>query len=224
MDEHYTIDESVRMQRSHIPKWRAMISAVTEPKQASEIVLDYGCNLGGFLKLLHDERGFSLGVGIDTEPHLINKAQQERGTYPIEFHEISYDKAEFLENSPDMFNLAFSHEVLHLVRDIHEHAKLMKSILKPSGSYYAVRSFSKPEVWQRHKEMLKKEKGLKPLYLSPDDIVDAFENEGFAVHARLLPFNWFTPCDRKKRDEYFGLMGMLEHYSQRKILYQFTKL
>ncbi len=95
MNEHYTIDESVRMQQSHIPKWQAMISAVTEPKQADEVVLDYDCNLGGFLKLLHDERGFSLGVGVDTERNLIKMAQQASVTYTIEYHEIEYDKAEF---------------------------------------------------------------------------------------------------------------------------------
>jgi SAM-dependent methyltransferase len=222
MNEHYSIDESIRMQQSHVPKWRAMISAIIEPKRPDEVVLDYGCNLGGFLKLLHEERGFSLGVGVDTGRNLVNTARQARGTCPIEFHEIEYDKAVFLQNSPSMFDLAFSHEVLHLVRDIHEHAELIHAVLKADGSYYAVRSFSKPEVWQRHKETLKK-KGLQPFYLSPDDIVDAFESKGFDVQARLLPFNWFTPCDRKKRDEYFGLMGMLEHYSQRKVLYRFAK-
>jgi hypothetical protein len=64
------------------------------------------------------------------------------------------------KSSADVFNLAFSHEVLHLVRDMNEHAKLINFILKASGSYYAVRSFSKPEVWQMHKEKLM-EKGSK---------------------------------------------------------------
>jgi SAM-dependent methyltransferase len=222
MGEHYTVVESILMQQNHVPKWRAMIAAVTEHKTSNEVVLDHGCNLGGFLKLLYDERGFTWRR-VDTEHNIIETARKEIGSYPIELYGIDDDDAGILNSSPDVFSLAFSHEVLHLVRDINEHAKLIKLILKDNGSYYAVRSFSKPEVWQMHKEKLI-EKGLRPQYLTPDDIVDAFENAGFAVGAQLLPFNWFTPSVRKKRDEYFGLMGMWEHYSQRKILYRFTKL
>lgn len=199
-----------------------MVASVIEPI-SGKTVLDFGCNLGGFLKVLWDEHQYQFGVGVDTNQDVINVAQREAGMYPIKFHKIDVGMNGVLETSPNTFDLAFSHEVLHFVPDIKDHARLMRRVLRLGGSYYALRSFSKDEVWERHKERVSKD-GAEPRRYLPDDIVDAFEDEQFAVSARLLPLDWFTSCDREKRNEYFGLMGMLEHYSQRKILYRFSKI
>ena len=42
-----------RMEEGHRPYWRHFIASIPETDLSTRTVLDFGCNRGGFLRLLH---------------------------------------------------------------------------------------------------------------------------------------------------------------------------
>jgi 2-polyprenyl-3-methyl-5-hydroxy-6-metoxy-1,4-benzoquinol methylase len=52
------------MGAGHSRYWRHFISSVPEIDLSEKSVLDFGCNQGGFLRLLHAMRPFRRGLGI----------------------------------------------------------------------------------------------------------------------------------------------------------------
>ena len=53
------------MEEGHRPLWRHFIEAVPETDLSTRDVLDFGCNRGGFLRLLYALRPFRRGLGVD---------------------------------------------------------------------------------------------------------------------------------------------------------------
>lgn len=210
-----SIENSEKLQVRNKPKWEAMISCLVEPSLEEKTILDFGCNLGGFLKVLYDRFPFKSGVGVDIRPQFLEYANKHKDAYPVE-----YVDAGMLAQFAGTFHVAFSHEVIHLVGNLAEHASLIKTVLKPGASYYVVRSFSKPEIWDQTKEAAQQH-NLTVSDLTPQSVVDTFEQAGYEVSVRLLPFNWFAPCGREVTADYDGLKNMLEHYSQRKLIFRF---
>lgn len=194
-----------------------MIQVILESNLTGKTVLDFGCHLGGFLKLLYDSYPFERGIGVDIRTDFIKQAQLRVGSYPVEYYLSSE-----LDKFSGEIDVAFSHEVIHLVPSIESHAQQMRAVLKVGASYYVARSFHAPEVWRKHKAGLERQ-GLTPLDLTPESVVKAFEEADFDPSVRLLPFNWFTQCGEKDTEDYDGIMNMIEHYSRHKLLFRFTK-
>jgi len=59
-----TGDEDAAMQAEHGFMWRALLDTVDVDVRGRR-ALDAGCNQGGFLRLLCDERGIASGYGYD---------------------------------------------------------------------------------------------------------------------------------------------------------------
>ena len=76
-------------------------------------VLDYGCNQGGFLRMLYDRHPYKSAVGIDIARELVARADLLKGHRPVE-HKVT-DSAASLGRT---FDYAFSHEVIYLLRDL----------------------------------------------------------------------------------------------------------
>ena len=53
------------MSDGHAPIWRHLIGLVPETDLSGLTVLDFGCNQGGFLRMLHTMRPFRRALGID---------------------------------------------------------------------------------------------------------------------------------------------------------------
>ena len=53
------------MGAAHTPIWRHMIDVSVSDDLRDATVLDYGCNQGGFLRMLYDRHPFRAGVGLD---------------------------------------------------------------------------------------------------------------------------------------------------------------
>ena len=53
------------MEEGHRPLWRHLIASITETDLSTRRVLDFGCNRGGFLRLLYSLKPFHQGLGID---------------------------------------------------------------------------------------------------------------------------------------------------------------
>ena len=62
------------MGAAHAPIWRRMIDVGVNEDLRPSTVLDYGCNQGGFLRMLYDRHPFRSAVGID-----IARFESQRG-------------------------------------------------------------------------------------------------------------------------------------------------
>src|SRR6185503_11393224 len=104
------------MGAAHAPIWRRMANVAVPHDISAATVLDYGCNQGGFLRLLYDNHPFKSAVGIDIARESVARAELLKGPRPIEYRVT--DRAASLGRS---FDYAFSHEVIYLLPDLGAH-------------------------------------------------------------------------------------------------------
>src|SRR5690348_14637391 len=100
------------MQDEHGFIWRAMLETI-DLGLSGKLVLDSGCNRGGFLRLLCKECGISAGFGYDPAPGAIADARRLAGSCPLTF-----EVADTVPPGWERFDVAFSHEVLYLIDDL----------------------------------------------------------------------------------------------------------
>src|SRR5262249_29187994 len=120
------------MGAAHAPIWRRMIDVSVPHDLSQSSVLDYGCNQGGFLRLLYDRHPFKRAIGIDIARESVARAELLKGHRPIDYRVA--DRAAGLGKS---FDFAFSHEVIYLLPDPGQHARDMHAALRPGGAYVA---------------------------------------------------------------------------------------
>jgi SAM-dependent methyltransferase len=73
------------MGAAHAPIWRRMIDVSVPDDLRDATVLDYGCNQGGFLRLLYDRHPFRAGVGLDIARESVARAELLKRQRPIEY-------------------------------------------------------------------------------------------------------------------------------------------
>jgi SAM-dependent methyltransferase len=206
------------MGAAHAPIWRRMIDVGVHEDLRQSTVLDYGCNQGGFLRMLHDRHPFHSAVGIDIARESVARADLLKGYRPIEYR--VGDSAAALGRT---FDLAFSHEVLYLLPDLAAHADDIKAALKPGGTYVAAMGCHKDSaVWPRWRKVLAETSSI-PLYdHSLDGVAKAFSDAGFQVGVRPLDLDAFMPVT--VGSEYFPkVVDQLRYYSQDKVLFRFVR-
>ena len=120
--------EEEAMGAAHAPIWRRMIDVSVPHDLHASTVLDYGCNQGGFLRLLYDRHPCRGAVGIDIARESVARAELLKGQRPVEYKVA--DNATGLER---VFDFAFSHEVIYLLPDIAAHARDIRAALRPGG-------------------------------------------------------------------------------------------
>ena len=114
----------------------------------------------------------------------LERARQLRANEPIE-----YKHTNELNGYPDYFDIVQSLWVIFHFEDLEEHFAQIKSVLKLGGVYYAhTGEHSESKVWPNWKAELEKRTQLKTYTHSPEQIVAAFENQGFEVE--VIPWNW----------------------------------
>jgi SAM-dependent methyltransferase len=200
------------MQDEHGFIWRAMLETV-DVGLSGKLVLDAGCNRGGFLRLLCREYGIAAGCGYDPAPAAIADARRLTGACPLTF-----EVADTVPAGWGRFDLAFSHEVLYLIKDLAAHAAAIHRALVSGGVYYAVMGVhagapSMAEWHTRNAERLR----LPRLY-SLDEVIEAFTTVGFeAAVARMrvgfVPVSGHAP----------SFPAGLEYYYEHKVMLRFAK-
>src|ERR1051325_8571892 len=70
------------MGAAHAPIWRRMVDVSVPHDISASTVLDYGCNQGGFLRLLYDNHPFKAAVGIDIARESVARAALLKGHRP----------------------------------------------------------------------------------------------------------------------------------------------
>jgi SAM-dependent methyltransferase len=206
------------MGAAHAPIWRRMIDVSIHQDLRPSTLLDYGCNQGGFLRMLYDRHPFESAVGIDIARESVARADLLKGYRPIE-----YKVAESAATLGRTFDFAFSHEVLYLLPDLAAHSADIKAALKPGGTYVAAMGCHKDSaVWPRWRKVLAETSSI-PLYdHSLDNVARAFSDAGFHVGVRPLDLDAFMPVT--VGSEYFPkIVDQLRYYSQDKVLFRFVR-
>lgn len=208
--------EEDTMTADHTWIWCEMIAAIAETNLSESTVLDFGCNQGGFLRLLYDLRHYKTAVGVDIARKAVALAEARKGNRPI-VYQASADLTD-LENQ---FDLAFSHEVIYLIEDLEEHARQMARLLKPDGCYYAVTCcHSDSPLWGVWRPKIQAFSNVPVPNHSVEDIAGAFRRTGFNVSVRRFLANAFIPLGEP--NDYFPTdVDRLETYSRWKLMFRF---
>lgn len=206
------------MEESHRPMWRHFIQTVPEVDLSTREILDFGCNRGGFLRLLHALKPFRHALGIDIARDSIDAARQLVGTAPIDY-EVASDARAW----PDRFDLAFSYEVIYLLPDLAAHAAGMHAALKGGGVYYAVTGcHTECPFWPSFRETIAETTNAPVQDRSPDDYAAAFARAGFDVSVRRFGYDGFVPAAPDRR-YYPTLMDAVDYAAEHKLLFRFVK-
>jgi SAM-dependent methyltransferase len=217
MDRAYwrsaTDDEVMQDEHEHI--WRAMLDTI-DVDLAGERVLDAGCNRGGFLRLMADERGIAEGFGYDPAAGAIEDASRLSGDRPLHFEASSSVPAGW-----GRFDVAFSHEVLYLLPDLAPHAAAIRDALRPGGVYFAAMGVhaASPLMVEWHAAN-RDEIAMPPLY-DLDDVIATFRRAGFTASLARLAMR-FVPVTGHGQSEGRAL-DWLDYYYERKVLLRFAR-
>jgi SAM-dependent methyltransferase len=179
---------------AHAPIWRRMIDVAAPADLRQSTVLDYGCNQGGFLRLLKCHRPIDYKVG---------------------------DQAAVLGKT---FDLAFSHEVIYLLPDPAAHARDIKAALRPGGAYVAAMGcHTDSGLWPRWRTLIAESSSI-PIYdHSLEDVSKAFAESGFNVSVRPLALDAFMPFTSGSA-YFPKVMDQLRYYSIDKVLFRFVRV
>ena len=171
------------MEDGHDLYWNRMIDLVAEPDLRSARVLDFGCNQGGFLRLLHARKPFARALGIDIARAAVEVARRRRTTEPVDYRVV-----QLLDEVAETFDIAFSHEVVYLIEDIDAHARAMHARLAPGGVYYvAIGCHTDNPAWPEWAVEIPRKSNLPVFGRSLEQYAAAFAAAGFALEAR--PFD-----------------------------------
>lgn len=215
---HTDAQREVAMGHSHAPLWRHFIETLPEGDLRARTVLDFGCNRGGFLRLLHALRPFRRAVGIDIASQSIAAATAAKGDLPLHF-EVATDLAPWA----DSFDIAFSYEVIYLLPDLAGHARGMFEALRDGGVYYAVTGcHTENPLWPRWREVIGASSNAPVQDRTPQDFIDAFAAAGFAVSVKRFGYDGFIPAT-KDRSYYPSIVDAITYASDHKLLFRLEK-
>ncbi|CAN5905068.1 hypothetical protein BH11PSE3_BH11PSE3_17570 [soil metagenome] len=210
--------EEEAMGAAHAPIWRRMINVSLPQDIHGSTILDYGCNQGGFLRMLFDRHPFKGAVGIDIARESVARAELLKGHRPID-----YKVADSAASLGRTFDYAFSHEVLYLLKDLAAHADDIKAALKPGGSYVAAMGCHVDSaVWPRWRKLIAGTSSIALYDHSLEEVSKAFSAAGFTVAVRPLDLDAFMPVT--VGSAYFPkFVDQLRYYSQDKVLFRFVR-
>ena len=206
------------MGAAHAPIWRRMADVSVPHDISTSTVLDYGCNQGGFLRLLYDNHPFRNAVGIDIARESVARAELLKGQRPIE-----YKVADSAASLGRTFDYVFSHEVIYLLPDIAAHARDIRAALRPGASYVAAMGcHTDSSVWPRWRKLIADTSSI-PLYdHSLEDVSKAFAEAGFTVSVRPLALDAFMQVTIGSA--YFPkVVDQLRYYTTDKVLFRFVR-
>lgn len=211
--EYWAPDQDeIAMENGHGPAWRAMLAAMTEGDLTGRSLLDFGCNRGGFLRLLYANRPFAYGLGVDIAAESLELARRRSQHLPLQF-DFSHKLGEYAGR----FDLAFSHEVVYLLPDLAAHAAEIDSVLKPGGVYYlAIGEYSENPVWERWLPIVAGFSPVPPQRHSLNDIAGAFLARDFKIAVQNLNSREFIPWDGSS--QWFAHPGEVVDFVTRQML------
>lgn len=215
---HTDAQREAAMGDAHAPLWRHFIETIPERDFSTRTVLDFGCNRGGFLRLLHMLRPFRRGVGVDIASESVAAANAAKGDLPLHF-EVATD----LTRWTDVFDIAFSYEVIYLLPDLARHARDMFGALRDGGVYYAVTGcHTENPLWPKWREMIGSTSHAPVQDYAPDDFIHAFSSAGFIVSFKRFGFDGFISTN-KDRAYYPNVIDAITYPADHKLIFRLEK-
>jgi len=213
--------EEDRMYDGHLHHWQAMISLIEEDNLINKTVLDFGCNQGGFLRTLYKTHPYHRGLGIDIAEESLAIAEAKAGNIPVEY--CTVDK--FMAAKPGaLFDIAFSHEVIYLLPDLNEHARLIGSLLKPGSSYYAATGcHTDNPLWPAWHKVISDYSNIPVPSHTMSDYIDAFSRCGFSAAYQPVGIHGFVKSEPDDKVYFPTPRDKIDYYNRHKILFRFTK-
>lgn len=207
------------MEEGHGPSWQAFIDHLSEKDYSGKAVLDYGCNRGGFLRLLHQQKPFATALGVDIAMDSVADAENRKGDLPATFAHV-----EALNGKENEFDFAFSHEVVYLLPDLDAHAQDIYKALKPGGVYYiAIGEYAENPLWERWKETISAFSPVPPQTHSLQDIARSFQDKGFSVSIQRMVCKGFLPYDSRDTKYLLNPMELIEFMTEYMMLFRMEK-
>lgn len=210
------------MNDGHAHHWEAMLSLLPDKTITPETsVLDFGCNQGGFLRRTYAKYPFKRALGIDIAEDSLTVAEQKKGHIPVEYTTVE----KFLEVQPlHIFDVAFSHEVIYLLRDLNEHARIMNRVLKPGATYYAATGcHTDNPLWHDWHGKISAYSNIPVPQYALHDYVSAFKNNNFNVAFRPFGIQDYIKSEPDDAVYFPSPAAKMNYYAQHKILFRFTK-
>lgn len=207
------------MAEGHEPAWHSLISYVQERDLSAKRILDFGCNRGGFLKVLHETLPFKDALGVDIAEESVAYANQNKGSTPCK-----YAHSRVLADEKGAFDMAFSHEVVYLLPDLKAHAAEIGNVLKKGGVYYlAIGEYAENPLWERWKKTVAEFSPVAPQTYSLQDIAKAFQDEGFSISIRRMVCDGFLPYDASDDKYLHSPIELLDFMTQYMMLFRLVK-
>jgi len=215
---HRDARQEAAMEAAHSPYWRHFIAAIPETDLTTRHVLDFGCNRGGFLRLLYAIKPFRSGLGVDIATESVAAAEAARGAMPLRY-QVAQDLTAWAES----FDIAFSYEVIYLLPDLAAHAAGMFRALRPGGVYYAVTGcHTASPLWPQWRSLIAETSSAPVLDRAPDDFAGAFAAAGFAVSVKRFGYDGFVPAAKDRR-YYPALTDAIAYPAEHKLLFRLEK-
>lgn len=210
--------EETAMNDDHMDLWLRMIRMLPNRDFKDKTILDFGCNQGGFLKTLYSLHPYKEALGVDIAEDSLEIANANIASEPVDYMHTG-----FLNKYAGHFDIAFSHEVMYLLSDLREHAKLMKSCLKENGIYYAaIGCHTDNPQWAKWKKLISAYSNVPVQNYSLDDYAQAFFKEGFSVS--VAPFAMDDFIALKQYNEYFpSVTDSIDYYTKHKVFFRLQK-
>ena len=180
--------EEDAMHEDHAYLWRHFLATIPEQDFRQSKILDYGCNRGGFLRTMFEQRPFNAAVGVDVAQQSLEVARRRCADLPVTFMLPTQ-----LPTQAASVDVAFSHEVLYLLPDLAAHARAIAEALKETGVYYAaIGCHTANPLWPRWRDLIAETTHLPVFDYSLDDYARAFWNAGMTVMMRPFQLTDFV--------------------------------
>jgi SAM-dependent methyltransferase len=204
------------MQDDHHFIWVAMLDTI-DVDLTGRRVLDAGCNRGGFLRLVAGRYDLAEGCGYDVASAAVDDARHLTADLPLRF-----EVGGTVPQGWGDFDVAFSHEVLYLLRDVPGHAAAIFRSLRPGGVYFACTGMHSgtPGVSEMRASIADVEN--MPPVLDIDDVISVFQSAGFTASIARLAIG-FMPISGSDHDHSGRAIDWLSYYHDHKLLLRFAR-
>jgi SAM-dependent methyltransferase len=181
-----TPEDYDRLRRGHLARrrteWLAHVLARHERRRCS--VVEIGAGTGGTLYALAMRFPQSQFVGVDIVPDMVKFANEHYRRDNLRF-EVRDIINEPLQN--DMFDMAFSIDVLHHIHALQRFCVAVQQLMKRSGIWVAI----EPNIFHPyilfHQERMRRA-GFDEDHFRPWRVEPVLRDAGFVVHSRRFAF------------------------------------